>query len=462
MVFNSLWFAPFLAVVLTGYHVTKSWVLKRLWLVLASYAFYGLFDATYVLLLGFATTFTWFTVEWGAQYPRARKLAAITGVAVPLGLLFHYKYSVFLVESAAHALGRSFRIETILLPVGISFYLFHCISYVVDAFKGGKRASLLDYALYVAFFPQLVAGPIVRAADFLPQLQRASSGIPEWKEIHWGIVLFVLGVFQKVVLADGVFAGPATIVFESARSAASSDAWVGALAFSGQIYFDFAGYSTCAIGVSRLFGFRLPINFHYPYAASSFSDFWRRWHVSLSSWLRDYLYVPLGGNRGGSFLTHRNLLVTMLLGGLWHGADWTFVVWGGLHGLYLVVERIVRLPGSSTAPVPLFIGWLVTFLLTVVAWVFFRAANLGDALSILRAMAVVEDLTITRLGEPQARLVVAAIAGTLVYSRAMRNRTFADLWQKLPSGVQGLALGLAITLTAVWREEPREFIYFAF
>jgi len=436
--------------------------MKRLWLVVASYAFYGLFDAVYVLLLGFATAFTWFTVEWGARHPGARKLAAFTGVAVPLGLLFHYKYSPFLVASAANALGRSWSVETILLPVGISFYLFHCVSYVVDVFKGGERASLLDYALYVAFFPQLVAGPIVRAADFLPQLQQASSGLPESKEINWGLILFVIGVFQKVVLADGVFAQPATIVFEHARSATFSQAWLGALAFSGQIYFDFAGYSTCAIGVSRLLGFRLPINFCYPYAAIGFSDFWRRWHISLSSWLRDYLYLPLGGNRGGSLLTYRNLLLTMLLGGLWHGADWTFVVWGGLHGLYLIAERLLRFRGPSTSPGPLFVGWLVTFLLTVIAWVFFRAANLGDAFSIIHAMAVFQDATIALLSEPQERLVVIGISGTLVYSLAMRNRTFADLWQKLPSGLQGLALGLAITLTIVWREEPREFIYFAF
>ena len=244
-----------------------------------------------------------------------------------------------------HALGVDFHPATpnIILPIGISFYTFETICYTIDVYLGRCKpfASFLDYALFVTFFPHLVAGPIVRAHEIVPQFERAAPRDAHTRSAS-GLFLMRLGLFEKIVLADiAPGAGRRTTCSARTQPLGALDAWVGILAFSGQIFCDFAGYSTCAIGAALCFGFSLPDNFRFPYAAIGFSDFWRRWHISLSRWLRDYLYIPLGGNRNGEVRTHVNLMLTMLIGGLWHGASWTFVIWGGLHGFYLVVERLL-------------------------------------------------------------------------------------------------------------------------
>ena len=230
----------------------------------------------------------------------------------------------------------------IILPMGISFYTFQTMSYTIDMYyeRRAPAKNFLDFALYVTFFPQLVAGPIVRSGDLIPQFESPRKA--NTNQFLWGLFLLTLGLFQKVVMADSLLANKADTVFGAGQTLHGLDAWGGVLAFSGQIFFDFAGYSTCAIGIAMMLGFVLPDNFRFPYASIGFSDLWRRWHITLSSWLRDYLYIPIGGNRLSSTRTYVNLMITMLLGGLWHGAAWTFVVWGALHGLYLMIERFLR------------------------------------------------------------------------------------------------------------------------
>ena len=289
--------------------------------------------------------------------------------------------------------GAEFQAATpdIILPVGISFYTFQTLSYTLDVYK--KRAhpakSFLDFALYVTFFPQLVAGPIVRATHFIPQCEAPKRATAQM--FSWGLFLTSLGLFQKVVLADAMLAPTAEAVFGFANGPLNAlDAWMGVLAFCGQIFFDFSGYSTTAIGVALCFGFSLPDNFRVPYAAIGFSDFWRRWHISLSTWLRDYLYFSLGGNRRGDLRTLVNLMMVMLIGGLWHGASWTFVVWGGLHGLFLIIERGLKNRFGQAAWVRT-VGaqaflWIVTFFLINITWVFFRAADFSSAGLIIASM----------------------------------------------------------------------------
>src|SRR5688572_18835656 len=261
-------------------------------------------------------------------------------------MLIFFKYGTFLLDNfvtIVNSMGIDYQPAkpNIILPAGISFYTFTTLCYTIDMYKRESKPvkTLLDFSLFVTFFPHLVAGPIVRPPQLVPQFATPKSA--NRQQMMQGLFLLTLGLFMKVVMADTFLAGPSDSVFNFGNQLSGLDAWMGVLAFSGQIFFDFAGYSTCAIGVAMCLGFTLPENFRFPYAAIGFSDFWRRWHITLSSWLRDYLYIPLGGNRKGKGRTYINLMLTMLLGGLWHGASWTFVVWGGLHGLYLCAERLL-------------------------------------------------------------------------------------------------------------------------
>ena len=346
MLFNSPTFLAFFLVVLAVHYSPLEWTPKKGFLLLASYLFYAAWNPPFVALIWLSTVVDWYAAKWmfASSSPTLRRGLLILSLTTNLGLLGFFKYSGFVLENfvAVAQLGGVIFTPVdlgVLLPIGISFYTFQTLSYTIDVYRGQLEPadSPLDFALFVTFFPQLVAGPIVRASQFLPQLveeKRATSA-----QMGWGFSLFTLGLFEKVVLADSWMAPAADVVYDAAPLAGAMDAWVGTLAFSAQIFFDFAGYSTCAIGIALCLGFALPDNFRYPYAAIGFSDFWSRWHISLSSWLRDYLYIPLGGNRRGRRRTYINLGLTMLLGGLWHGAAWRFVVWGGLHGAYLGIER---------------------------------------------------------------------------------------------------------------------------
>ena len=315
---------------------------------IASYVFYAAWNPPFILLLWLSTVVDYFVGRalYHQENRHKRRLLLVISLIGNLGMLCFFKYGGFLLENFVHitnALGINFHPAkpNIILPAGISFYTFTTLCYTIDMYKRKSEPvrSFLDFSLFVTFFPHLVAGPIVRPPQLVPQFE-APRTASQQQMLH-GLLLLTVGLFMKVVLADSMLSEAADRVFSAGQALHPLDAWMGVLAFSGQIYFDFAGYSSCAIGVAACLGFVLPENFVYPYGAVGFSDFWRRWHVTLSAWLRDYLYIPLGGNRKGKGRTYVNLMITMLLGGLWHGANWTFVVWGALHGLYLCVEKLI-------------------------------------------------------------------------------------------------------------------------
>src|SRR4051794_15289003 len=397
MLFNSLTFVVFFTIVVTLYWSLRGWKLRKNLLVVASYIFYGAWNPPFALLL-FTTTAMDFWLGRKiakAQDRHAKKRWLVASVCMNLSMLGFFKYGNFLLLNFQWLLARTGIIYQpphldILLPVGISFYTFHSLSYTLDIYRGVLQPtrSLRDFILAVSFFPQLVAGPIVRAGDFLPQLEHP----PRLKtnQFFWGLALMTLGVFEKIVLADTLLSGPADRIFGYPGPLVALDSCAGVLAFAGQIFFDFAGYSITAIGAALTLGFHLKDNFRFPYAAIGFSDFWRRWHISLSTFLRDYLYIPIGGNQLRPFRAALNLVIVMFLGGLWHGAAWTFVVWGLLHGSYLVIERVARVAFENKAWADnlltrILVGF-ATYFAVCIAWVFFRASDFTVASRMLSGM----------------------------------------------------------------------------
>ena len=442
MLFNSLTFIVFFAIVLGLHYTIRSWRTQKSVLLIASYLFYAAWNPPFVILLWISTLVDWYIAKALEEQdaPAKRRVLLTLSLAVNLGLLGFFKYGEFLLENfigLVHMAGFEFHpvAPSIILPVGISFYTFQTLSYTLDVyFRKSKRCqSFLDYALYVTFFPQLVAGPIVRASEFLPQCLQPKRATRD--QFGWGLYFITLGLFQKVVLADGLLASTADTIFKvKGDSIFFLDAWLGVFAFSAQIFCDFAGYSTCAIGVALCLGFVLPDNFRSPYAAIGFSDFWRRWHITLSSWLRDYLYIPLGGNRGGTARTLANLMITMFLGGLWHGASWTFVAWGLLHGFYLVVEHLLRqsFPDVSWTKTGFgrFCLGILTFVLVSLAWVFFRSSDFSSAWLLLGSLfdfgGSGAQLLLTR-EILQVTLVVGGLAGvSLVFARKAAGTRHAE------------------------------------
>ena len=374
------------------------------WLVLSSLFFYGWWNPPYLLLL---------LASIGVNYVLGDRLTQsvgngnfnkpllIFGIGLNLASIGYFKYTDFFLSSLNGSLGLSLELQQIILPLGISFFTFQQIAYLVDAYKGETpRYDFLSYCLFVSFFPQLIAGPIVHHQDVMDQFAKPQTFRPNSRDLAVGLTIFSAGLFKKVMLADSV-AQYGTPVFNAALAGTSltfADAWVGALAYSLQLYFDFSGYSDMAIGISRLFGVKLPMNFNSPYKAIHISDFWRRWHMTLSRFLRDYLYIALGGNRKGEVRRYFNLLATMLLGGLWHGAGWTFVIWGGLHGAYLVLHQLwVKLRkgvGWDFGPWFKPVGIVLTFISVVVSWVFFRAESFTGAMAILKPMAGLNGISL--------------------------------------------------------------------
>lgn len=391
----------YLPAVLLGFFWLARWShrIAATWLTAASLFFYGWWNPAYLGLLMASIFFNYsmglMLARESTRPPALRRpgLLAI-GIAANLLLLAYFKYANFFLDSTNAVIGTAWDIGDIILPLGISFFTFTQIAFLVDAWRGlAKEFNFIHYGLFVTYFPHLIAGPVLHHKEMMPQFGQSETYRLNWENLAVGLTIFAIGLFKKVVLADGV-APYASPVFEAAHGGVALtflEAWGGVLAYTLQLYFDFSGYSDMAIGASRLFGVRLPLNFNSPYQALSIVDFWRRWHMTLSRFLRDYHYFALGGNRHGKARRYINLLLTMLLGGLWHGAGWTFVVWGGLHGMYLVINHAwtgarqhFGLPSGRGWT--RFLAWVTTFLAVVVAWVFFRAASLDAAFSILAAM----------------------------------------------------------------------------
>jgi D-alanyl-lipoteichoic acid acyltransferase DltB (MBOAT superfamily) len=400
--------------------------------------------------------------------------AALLGcsLVVNLGLLSYFKYGGFLVDNfnwLMHQTGMIYKPAAIdiILPVGISFYTFQTLSYTFDVYRKKSKdwSSFIDYGLYVTFFPQLVAGPIVRSEIFLTQTIKQQR--PDGQTLGWGFLLFIIGLFQKVVIADGLMAPVVENVYSVTAKPDFLSAWTGTVAFSTQIFCDFAGYSACAIGIALCLGFTFPENFRQPYASVGFSDFWRRWHISLSSWLRDYLYVTLGGNRKGTFNTYKNLFLTMLIGGLWHGASWVFVVWGGMHGLYLVVERFLtaifpNVKWVTKYPGKLVMGSLTYFLITL-TWVFFRAKTFDQAINIAGAMFGYKNSDGASFVEPaMVGIVFFVTTLLLIFHWVFRERSLPAIAAKTAWWIRGLVVAILLLSIVLISGEDRAFIYFQF
>lgn len=471
MAFNSLIFLIFFAIVLGLHSLPLQWQAKKTNLLLASYIFYAAWNPPFIVLLWLSTLTDWFAArKIAVTSGGAKRFYLILSIAVNLGLLGYFKYGGFLEANFAALLGTmgvSYVPSgaNIILPLGISFYTFQSMSYSIDVYRDRIKPhhSFLDFALYVTFFPQLVAGPILRAGFFLQQL--ANENKQRVNQMGWGLAIITVGMFEKVVLADGALAPIVERVYGEASAAGGVDAWIGTMAFAGQIFFDFNGYSMIAVGLGKCFGFELPWNFLSPYGAVGFSDFWRRWHITLSTWLRDYLYISLSGNRAGAARTIVNLMLTMLIGGLWHGASWLFVLWGGVHGLFLVIERVARQLFENSTLVRTagmqFVLGIMTWLAVCLAWVLFRAEDPASAAHLLTSMLTFssgEEL----LGGSEVLTVVAVIVSLLATHWFMRDRSFESVFKGLSWPVVGLILGAMLIAIVLSPGEERDFIYFEF
>jgi alginate O-acetyltransferase complex protein AlgI len=494
MVFNSYTFIVFFIVILILHNLPFSWKAKKINLLLASYIFYAAWNPPFILLLWLSTVVDYFVGKalYTQENKHKKKLLLVISLCGNLGMLCFFKYGGFLLENftnLVNAIGVNYHPAkpNIILPAGISFYTFTTLCYTIDMYKRKSKPvnSMLDFSLFVTFFPHLVAGPIVRPPQLVPQFETPRTATQ--KQLVQGLFLMSLGLFMKVVLADSMLAEPANTVFGSMDPLNTLDAWMGVLAFSGQIFLDFAGYSTCAIGVASCLGFVLPENFLYPYAAIGFSDFWRRWHITLSAWLRDYLYIPLGGNRKGKFRTYINLMITMLLGGLWHGANWTFVVWGALHGFYLWVEKFIQDFRSKVKPEPAvvqktelvvqgvmaprflkkiqssnFFLALLTFFLVNVTWVFFRSPDFTSAWRMLTSMFSNVPKGTVLLSYLSMIKVSVIIVCMVVFHWMMRNTRVLIVINKMPWWLLGLIWSALLILLILSQESSSSFIYFQF
>ncbi|MGE5704367.1 MAG: MBOAT family O-acyltransferase [Clostridia bacterium] len=470
MLFNSYEFMfLFLPITFAVYFALNRFRLVKIaiaWLALCSLFFYSWWDVRNLPLMLGSILFNYTVGSYLARTQangseKARKSALVFGVVVNLAFLGYYKYADFFLTNVNELTGSSFSMLKLVLPLGISFFTFTQIAYLVDTFrKQVKEYNLVSYVLFVTFFPHLIAGPILHHKEMMPQFASVRTKVLNWRNIAHGLFLFAIGLFKKIMIADTLaqWASPGF----AAASLTMVEAWATALGYTFQLYFDFSGYTDMAIGIALLFNIRLPQNFDSPYKANSIIDFWRRWHMTLSRFLRDYLYIPLGGNRKGQFRRHLNLLITMVLGGLWHGASWTFVFWGFLHGTALVVNHFWRTLGIK-------IHWLlartITFLFVVVAWVFFRAENFHQALVVLKGM-----VNVKHVGWSITGITPALPEGRIELLYLLFLFLFVWFWKNSTEWTSGMRVNLRYALlTAVLfaicilgLNRVSEFLYFQF
>jgi D-alanyl-lipoteichoic acid acyltransferase DltB (MBOAT superfamily) len=470
MLFPTLGFLLFFLVVAAAMAMLDTrFTAKKTVLVVASYYFYAQWDWRFCFLLAGSSLVSYLAGQLIDAAPDERRRRIILGIAVALhlGLLGAFKYFDFFISSAnqlAHLLGLEHELPfiEILLPVGISFFTFHGISYITDVYRGDVAVcrNPLDMLLYMSFFPQLVAGPIVRAAYFLPQLARPST---EPIPIGPALLLILVGLFKKVVIANYVATGLVDPVFSAPTSYGGPDLLLATYGYAVQIYCDFSAYSDMAIALAALLGFRFPANFNQPYRAQRLREFWQRWHISLSTWLRDYLYKPLGGNRGGRLKTYRNLMLTMLLGGLWHGAAWKFIAWGALHGGGLAVERMLEpwIGRRALSPIAKVVATLIVFHFVCLAWIFFRAEDFAMASLYIGGLASGWGGGLQQAGPFVVALIALGLAGQFTPD-ALFDRA-ATAFARMPNWGLGAMAGIVVALiNALGPEGVAPFIYFRF
>lgn len=471
MPFNTYTFIIFFILVLIIHYSLSNWKYQKVNLLCASYLFYSAWNPVFVLLLFFSTFCDWHFAKniYKTNDRKSKKIYLLLSILVNLGLLGYFKYGGFILTNSiflVNALGLTFTPlpADIILPVGISFYTFQTLSYALDVYKGKIKpsTSFLDYALYVSFFPQLVAGPIVRASEFIPQCihpKKASSD-----QLGWGVSLLVIGLFMKLIMADAIFSPVVDSVYASPVDYGFFETWIAIFSFSSQIFCDFAGYSTCALGIALCFGFILPDNFNAPYASFGFKEFWQRWHITLSSWLRDYLYISLGGSRRSQIRTYVNLILTMLIGGLWHGASWMFVVWGGLHGFYLVIERKITDNYKNKIELSLITKSaliLFTYLIVSITWVFFRADDLNNARSIFENISSPHGTGALTLGGFE--LAASASLMLIVWHMYRRHYSINYFFTLIKPTGRFLILFVQLLIILLFASgDDRAFIYFQF
>jgi alginate O-acetyltransferase complex protein AlgI len=516
MLFNSYFFIlVFLPVTLLVFFALGKRGEKRAaigWLVAASLFFYGWWNPAYLGLIVASILFNYSvgTVLSSQQRrPAIRKVALIVGIATNLAILAYYKYANFFLDSLNTALGTGYGLSEIILPLGISFFTFTQIAFLVDAHRGEVREyNFLHYSLFVTYFPHLIAGPVLHHKEMMPQFGHANIFRFDTLNFSVGLTYFILGLFKKVILADGIasYGSPVFAAAAAGQSLSSLDAWGGALSYTFQLYFDFSGYSDMAIGLALMMGVRLPLNFNSPYKAVNIIEFWRRWHMTLSRFLRDYLYISLGGNKKGETRRYANLMITMLLGGLWHGAGWTFVIWGGLHGFYLMINHGWQILRRRLGHDPTISTWwsrwlstLLTFVAVVIGWVYFRSDSLGTANHMLSNMfslpvfqlspfysGLVLNSSLGRWAdligmqisaEAMLAMVMVTVAGIAFFAPNTQEIIGRFYWQprgsqeSAPLGIVGLwspnlLWACVICVTAAWSllglTQVSEFLYFQF
>lgn len=490
MLFNSPFFIfAFLPIVVVVYYILLRWrlvTLARSWLVIGSLFFYGYWNPNYLLLIttsilvNYALGVSLHRSKRGepARHGLSRKGVLLLGIAFNVGLLAYFKYVDFFISSVNWVAATDFNLLHIMLPLAISFFTFQQIAYLVDCYQvDTKEYDFLNYCLFVTFFPQLIAGPIVHHAEMMPQFANRRNLVVRYNNIACGVLIFCMGLFKKIYIAD-TCGEWAALGFDSDESLGFFDAWGASLSYTIQLYYDFSGYSDMAIGLGLLFNIRLPQNFNSPYKALDIQDFWRRWHMTLSRWLRDYIYIPLGGNRDGSLRTYNNLFITFLVGGLWHGAGWNFVLWGALHGFAVGLHRLWARMGMR---MPAILAWPLTFLFVHCCWVFFRATSMDRAWEILAAMTGANGFYVSaniaeRLG--LAANWVMPVDASFLYKFQMVNfllvwllvAMFARNTLQLAEGKKRFGpvalVFTAFTLLYAWfvaiENRPSEFLYFNF
>ncbi|KAB2970573.1 MBOAT family protein [Zoogloea sp.] len=514
MLFNSYSFLlAYLPVTLLGFFTLGRFGkgVGATWLAACSLFFYAWWDYTYLALLLGSICANYLAGSYIARRPGSAEGRRMLGLAVAanLALLGYYKYADFFLGSANALLGTDWSLLGIILPIGISFFTFTQIAFLADAYAGKvTEYRFIYYVLFVTYFPHLIAGPVLHHKEMMPQFDEDRNYRPVAANFAIGLTIFAIGLAKKVLIADSLAGYAAPAFAPQGDNPSLFLAWGGALAYTFQLYFDFSGYSDMAIGLSRLFGVRLPLNFNSPYKAHNITEFWRRWHMTLSRFLRDYLYIPLGGNRHGPFRRHANLLTTMVLGGLWHGAGWNFVIWGALHGSFLVINHAWqdvcrRIPAKLPASLGRVIGVSLTFLCVVVAWVYFRAPDLATANRLVAGMAgqfgaTLPEPIMSRLGPLKAAIELLGISASLGGGAA-----FVETWAWIAAGAliafctpntqeimgrfepalpehgrathavaprlawqprrrQALAIGLLLSLGVLALSRPTEFLYFQF
>jgi alginate O-acetyltransferase complex protein AlgI len=461
MLFNSfayiLLFVPFVFAFYFLISKYCSFTFAKVFLVTASLFFYGWWKPVYLglLILSIFVNYVVASIIQWSKYKLSGRYFLIAGIIFNLSLLAYFKYANFFMDNVNAALSSHFTLATIVLPLGISFFTFTQIAFLVDIYRGiAKKGSFINYCLFVSYFPHLLAGPIIHHSQMMPQFKNIENAKLNYKNIYFGILLFSIGLIKKVVIAD-TFAIFANNGYANVGDLQTTSAWITSLSYTFQIYFDFSGYTDMALGVSKLFNIHLPINFNSPYKALSIQDFWRRWHITLSNFLKEYVYIPLGGNKVSERKIHRNFLLTFILGGIWHGAGWNFIFWGLLHGSALSIQRLF---GKLNVAIPKFFCWFITFNFINITWIFFRAPSISAASTVLGKMFSFASVTSFN---PLLGLLI--IMSLVIVTRTPNSRQITDMQivDKLVF-IPVISLFFLISIISMEISDSHAFIYFQF